>query len=60
MNPLIVGVYTDALKAEHVRLDLLKMQRERLIDLDEVVVAVREITGKIVLHHASHLTYPAP
>ena len=58
MNPLIVGVFTDTLKAEHVRLDLLKMQSERLIDLDEVVVAVRETTGKVVLHHASHLTLP--
>jgi len=58
MNPLVVGVFTDSLKAEHVRLDLLKMQRERLIDLDEVVVAVRETTGKIVLLHATHLTLP--
>ncbi|MEJ2427409.1 MAG: DUF1269 domain-containing protein [Deltaproteobacteria bacterium] len=58
MNPLVVGVFTDALKAEHVRLDLLKMQKEGLIDLDEVVVAVRETTGKIVLHHATHLTIP--
>ena len=58
MNPLVVGVFTDALQAEHVRLDLLKMQKEGLIDLDEVVVAVRETTGKIILHHASHLTLP--
>ena len=58
MNPLVVGVFTDALKAEQVRLDLLHMQKERLIKLDEVVVAVRETTGKIILHHASHLTLP--
>ena len=58
MNPLVVGVFTDALKAEQVRLDLLHMQKERLIELDEVVVAVRETTGKIILHHASHLTLP--
>ena len=58
MNPLIVGVFTDALKAEHVRLDLLKMQREHLINLDEVVVAVRETSGRVVLHHATHLTLP--
>ena len=58
MNPLVVGVFTDALKAEHVRLDLLKMQKEDVIDLDEIVVAVRETTGKIVLHHATHLTLP--
>ena len=58
MNPLVVGVFTDALKAEQVRLDLLHMQKERLIKLDEVVVAVRETTGKIILHHASHLTFP--
>lgn len=58
MNSLVVAVFTDALKAEHVRLDLLRMQRERLIDLDEAVVAVRETTGKVVLHHATHLTLP--
>jgi uncharacterized membrane protein len=58
MNPLVVGVFTDALKAEQVRLDLLHMQKERLIELDEVVVAVRETTGKITLHHASHLSLP--
>jgi uncharacterized membrane protein len=58
MNSLVVAVFTDALKAEHVRLDLLQMQRERLIDLEEVVVAVRETTGKVVLHHATHLTLP--
>ena len=58
MNPLVVGVFTDTLQAEHVRLDLLKMKKKGLIDLDEVVVAVRETTGKIVLHHASHLTLP--
>ena len=58
MNPLVVGVFADSLKAEHVRLDLLKMQKEGLIDLDEVVVVVRETTGKIVLHHATHLTLP--
>ena len=58
MNPLVVGVFTDALQAEHVRLDLLKIQKEGLVDLDEVVVAVRETTGKIILHHASHLTLP--
>ena len=58
MNSLVVAVFTDALETEHVRLDLLQMQRERLIDLEEVVVAVRETSGKVVLHHATHLTLP--
>ena len=58
MNSLVVAVFTDGLKAEQVRLDLLHMQKERLIELDEVVVAVRETTGKVVLHHATHLTLP--
>ena len=34
MNPLVVGVFTDTLQAEHVRLDLLKMKKKGLIDLD--------------------------
>ena len=58
MNSLVVAVFTDVLQAEHERLDLLRMLRERVIDLDEVVVAVRETTGKVVLHHATHLTLP--
>jgi hypothetical protein len=29
MNPLVVGVFTDALKAEQVRLDLLHMQGDQ-------------------------------
>ena len=58
MNSLVVAVFTDALETEHLRLDLLQMQRERLIDLEEVVVAVRETSGKVVLHHATHLTLP--
>lgn len=58
MTTLAIGVFTDALKAEEVRLDLLRMQKDRLIELDEVVVAVRETTGKVVLHHATHLTLP--
>jgi len=58
MNFLVVAVFTDALQAEHERLDLLQMLRERVIDLDEVAVAVRETTGKVVLHHATHLTLP--
>jgi len=58
MNSLVVAVFTDGLKAEQVRLDLLRMQKERLIELDEVEVAVREATGKVVLHHATHLTLP--
>jgi len=58
MNSLVVAVFTDALQAEHERLDLLQMLRERVIDLDEVAVAVRETTGKVVLHHATHLTLP--
>lgn len=58
MNSLVVAVFTDALKAEQVRLDLLHMQKEKIIELDEVMVAVRETTGKVVLHHATHLTLP--
>lgn len=46
MNSLVVAVFTDALQAEHERLDLLQMLRERVIDLDEVAVAVRETQAK--------------
>jgi len=56
MSTLVVIGYEDELKAEEVRLALLKLQREYLIDLGDAVVAVREPDGKVKLRQLHNLT----
>jgi uncharacterized membrane protein len=58
MSELLVAVFDKELKAEEVRLDLMKMNHTHLVDVEEAVVAVRTATGKVRLHHAQHLTVP--
>jgi uncharacterized membrane protein len=58
MGELLVAVFDKELKAEGVRLDLMKMNHKHLVDVEEAVVAVRTATGKVRLHHAQHLTVP--
>lgn len=53
---LVVIEYDDKYKAEEMRLKLIKMQKEYLIDLDDAVVAVRDEKGKIKLHQSVNLT----
>ena len=50
MSELIVIGYDDIHRAEEVRLELLKMQRDYLIDLEDAVIAVKKPDGKIKLH----------
>ena len=56
MSNLVVIGFDDQQKAEEVRLDLLKMQKNYLIDLEDAVVAVKNQEGKIKLHQAVNLT----
>jgi uncharacterized membrane protein len=56
MSTLAVIGYDDVFKAEEVRITLLKMQRDYLIDLEDAVVAVKEPGGKVKLHQAVNLT----
>lgn len=58
MSDLIAVAFDDEFKAERVRLDLLQMQHEHLVDLEEAVVAVHKIDGNVKLHHISHFTVP--
>ncbi len=58
MSHLIVAAFDDEFKAEHVRLDLIRMQRKDLVDLEEAAVAIRNSEGKVKLHHVSHFTFP--
>jgi len=56
MSTLVVIEYDDQLKAEEVRLSLMKMQKDYLIDLEDAVVAVKDQNGKMRLHQAVNLT----
>jgi uncharacterized membrane protein len=56
MATLVVIDYENELKAEEVRLTLLKMQKEYLIDLIDAVVVVRDAKGKVKLRQLYNLT----
>jgi uncharacterized membrane protein len=56
MSTLAVIAYDDQFKGEEVRLKLLKMQKEYLIDMEDAVVAVKDQKGKVRLHQAVNLT----
>jgi len=52
----VVIEYDDQFKAEEIRLSLMKMQKDYLIDLGDAVVAVKDQRGKVRLHQAVNLT----
>lgn len=56
MSTLTVIGYNDQFKAEEVRLKLLRMQKEYLIDMEDAVVAIKDQKGKVKLHQIYHLT----
>ena len=55
MSNLVVVGFNEPHRAEEVRLRLQKLQDEYLLDLADVVVAVKDETGKVNLHHAGNL-----
>ncbi len=56
MSTLAVVGYNDQFKAEEIRLKLIRLQREHLIDLEDAVVAVKDAGGKVRLHQSVNLT----
>jgi uncharacterized membrane protein len=56
MSNLVVAVFDDELRAEEVRLDLLRMQRKHLVELEDAVTLFRTQEGKVRLRHNSHHT----
>jgi uncharacterized membrane protein len=56
VSTLVVIEYDDRFKAEEMRLRLLRMQKDHLVDLEDAVVAVPDDTGKIKLHQAVNFT----
>lgn len=55
MSDLIAVAYDDEFKAEEVRLALVKLQREHLIELEDAAVVVKDKAGKIKLKQAMNL-----
>lgn len=56
MSELVVIGYDNEFRADEVRLELLKMQKEYLLDLEDAVVAVKKPNGSVKLHQS----YPLP
>src|SRR5262245_29404397 len=56
MSKLVVIDYESEIKAEEVRLALLKMQKDYLVDLIDAVVVVRDQKGKVRLRQMYNLT----
>ena len=56
MSTFVAIGYEDPHKAQEVRLALVKLQQEYLIDMEDAVVAVKNEEGKIKLHQAMNLT----
>lgn len=56
MATLVVIGYESEVKADEVRLALLKLQKDYLIDLADAVVVVRDANGKVKLRQLYNLT----
>jgi len=56
MSTLVVIGYNELHKAEEVRLTLVKLQRDYLIDMEDAVAVTKDANGKIKLHQAVNLT----
>ena len=56
MTDLVVIEYDDMYTAEEVRLKLIKMQQEYLVDMEDAVVAVKDENGKVKLNQIHNLT----
>ena len=58
MSTLVVIGYNEIHKAEEVRLTLVKLQRDYLIDLEDAVAVTKDAKGKIKLHQTVNLDGP--
>lgn len=56
MSDLIVVAFDDENKAFELRAELAKLQKEYLIDMEDVVVVTKNEKGKVNLHQAVNLT----
>ena len=56
MSNLVIVAFDERHKAEEVRLKLQELQSEYLLDLADVVVAVKDERGRVKLHYAGDLS----
>jgi len=56
MSTLVVIGYNDLYQAQEVRLKLIKLQKDYLLDMEDAVVVVKNEDGKVKLHQAINLT----
>ena len=56
MSDLVVIGFTEENKAFELRAELAKLQKEYLIDMEDVVVVTKNEKGKVKLHEATNLT----
>jgi uncharacterized membrane protein len=56
MSDLVAVLFEDEHTALEMRADLAKLQKEYLIEMDDVVVVTKDAEGKIKLHQAVNLT----
>ncbi len=56
MSDLVVVAFPDQATAFDLRAELAKLQREYLIEMEDVVVVTRDDDGKVHLHQAVNLT----
>ena len=56
MSNLVVVGFDEPHKAEEVRFKLQELHSQYLLDLADVVIAVKDETGKVKLHHVGNLT----
>jgi uncharacterized membrane protein len=56
MSDLIVIAFQDEQTAFALRAELAKMQKEYLIDMEDIVVVTKDDKGKVKLHQAMNLT----
>jgi uncharacterized membrane protein len=56
MSDLVAIVFGDEATAFEVRAELVKMQKEYLIEMDDAVVVTKDAEGKTKLHQAVNLT----
>jgi len=56
MSDLVVIGFEDEQKAFELRAELVKLQKEYLIEMEDVVVVTKDDKGKVKLHQATNLT----
>ena len=56
MSTFVAVCYPDPHRAHEVRLELIKLQAEYLLDIEDAVVAVKDEDGKIKLHQPVNMT----